>query len=56
MIETNRADLFRRYRAALSKIGMLALLDLPEELKEKLKNTTDLKTKTELLEEIADRK
>lgn len=43
----------KRYHEAIKKIGTLELLNLPEHVKDVLKNTTDLKTKTEMLEEIA---
>lgn len=43
----------KRYQVAIDKIGHARLLNLPEQIKELLKNTKDLKTKTELLEEIA---
>ena len=43
----------KRYQVAIDKIGYARLLNLPEQIKELLKNTKDLKTKTELLEEIA---
>ena len=43
----------KRYQAAIAKIGHTRLLNLPEQIKELLKNAKDLKTKTELLEEIA---
>ena len=42
-----------RYHRAIRRIGHAALLDLPEGIKTILKNTTDLQTKTQLLEEIA---
>ena len=42
----------KRYQVAIDKIGHARLLNLPEQIKELLKNTKDLKTKTELLEEI----
>ena len=43
----------KRYQVSIDKIGHARLLNLPEQIKELLKNTKDLKTKTELLEEIA---
>lgn len=43
-----------RYSAAIKKIGGAAgILSLPEEVKNILKSTTDLETKTEMLELIA---
>lgn len=43
-----------RYHRAIKRIGgALALLTLPESIKDLLKNATDLQTKTRLLEEIA---
>ena len=46
-----------RYQAAIKKIGGVAgLLSLPEDVKDILKETMDLETKTELLEAIAEKK
>ena len=46
----------RRYQEAIKKIGGAAsLLCLPEEVKDVLKKTMDLETKTQLLEAIAER-
>lgn len=42
-----------RYKRAIRRIGHAALLELPESIKDLLKNATDLQTKTRLLEEIA---
>ena len=43
-----------RYQNAVEKIGGAAeLLNLPEQVKNVLKNTTDLKVKVKILEEIA---
>ena len=36
----------KRYQVAIDKIGHARLLNLPEQIKELLKNTKDLKTKT----------
>lgn len=45
----------QRYQAAIREIGGAAgLLSLPEDVKNVLKETTDLKTKTEMLEMIAE--
>ena len=45
----------QRYQAAIRKIGGAAgLLSLPEDVKNILKETMDLETKTELLEAIAE--
>lgn len=46
-------DILKRYKEAVNKIGCDGLLNLPEQIKELLKSTRDLKTKTELLEEMA---
>lgn len=46
--------LLGRYQNALRRIGSPALLQLPEGIRKLLRETTDLETKTELLEEIAD--
>ena len=46
-------DSIRKKIPSCDKIGHARLLNLPEQIKELLKNTKDLKTKTELLEEIA---
>ena len=44
-----------RYQAAIKKIGGAAgLLNLPEDVKNILKETMDLETKTEMLEMIAE--
>lgn len=44
----------KRYQVAIDKIGGTAgLLNLPNQIKEVLKNTRDLETKVKLLEEIA---
>lgn len=44
----------QRYQAAIKEIGGAAgLLSLPEDVKNILKETMDLETKTELLETIA---
>ncbi len=52
MKETN--TLLKRWQKAIERIGGgQALLDLPDQVKEILKNTTDLETKTKLLEAIA---
>jgi hypothetical protein len=48
-------ELEKRYQNAIDKIGTARLLDLPEGVKEVLKSTTDLETKTKMLEEIAKR-
>jgi hypothetical protein len=42
----------KRYHAAIIKIGYEKIFSLPEQIKKLLMNTRDLKTKTELLEEI----
>ena len=45
----------QRYQAAIREIGGAAgLLGLPEDVKNILKETMDLETKTELLEAIAE--
>ena len=43
-----------RYQAAIMKISALGLLDLPKDVKTVLKKTTDLETKTKMLEMIAE--
>ena len=43
----------KRYQNAIKKIGHTQMLELPKQIKEILQNTKDLKTKVELLEEIA---
>ena len=44
-----------RYQKAIKKIGgAAALLNLPEQVKEVLQNTSDLETKTAMLELIAE--
>lgn len=45
-------DLARRHSRLISSIGMARLTALPEEVKEVLKTTTDLKVKVEMLELI----
>lgn len=42
-----------RYEKALKDIGIVRLLELPEQVKEVLKSTTNLKIKADMLEEIA---
>lgn len=45
----------KRYAEALKKIGgPAALLNLPEDVKKVLRETTDLEIKTQMLELIAD--
>lgn len=47
----------QRYQAAIREIGGAAgLLNLPEDVKNILKETMDLETKTEMLEAIAEKK
>ena len=36
----------KRYQVAIDKIGHARVVNLPEQIKEMLKNTKDLKTKT----------
>lgn len=45
-------EYLKRYEAAMKKLNASNLLELPAEVKEILKNTTDLKTKVKMLEEI----
>ena len=47
-------DLEKRYTAVLNRLRVPTLMQLPEPIKEILKGVTDLKTKVELLESIAD--
>ena len=43
-----------RYQKAIKEIGGIAeLLNLPKQIQEVLKNTTDFETKVKMLEEIA---
>lgn len=44
-----------RYRAVMSRISAGELLALPVEIKELLKNTTDLEAKVTILEEVVKR-
>ena len=46
-------DLETRYHEAIEKIGRRNLLELPKQVREVLKSTTDLKIKVEMLEKIA---
>lgn len=43
----------KRYQVAIKKIGHERLLEAPKQIKDILKDTTDLETKVRLLEEIA---
>ena len=45
--------LLKRYEEAMNKLRKYDLTTLPDDVKEVLKNTTDLKTKVKILEEIA---
>ena len=47
------AEYLKRYEEVMRKLKKIDLLSLPEAVKEILKNTTDLKVKVEMLEEIA---
>lgn len=49
------SEYLKRYEKVMNKIKMANLLGLPDEVKEVLKNTTDLKTKVLMLEEISKR-
>lgn len=57
-MRTDKDIMLTRWSKALHRIhtagGPLALLDLPEPVREILKNTEDLTTKTRILEAIAD--
>lgn len=57
-MRTDREIMIQRWHKALNRIhengGPLALLDLPEQVQEVLKNTNDLTAKTLMLEAIAD--
>jgi len=44
----------QRYHDVLRRFDAATLLDLPERIKEILKNTSDLETKVKMLEAIAD--
>ena len=46
-------SLLERYERAMKRIGMDTLVNLPEEAKQVLKETTDLDTKIKMLELIA---
>ena len=41
-------DLMKRYKAVLNRLGHAALLELPEDMKDVLKRTTDLETKVKM--------
>ena len=43
-----------RYEKAMSNLSAKQLLNLPQEVKEVLKRTTDLKIKAEMLEKISE--
>lgn len=43
-----------RYKKAMEKITAVQLLELPEDVKNVLKSTTDLKTKAKMLEKISE--
>ena len=51
-MESNK-EYLKRYQEALNKLGTGGIMNLPEQVKEVLKSTTDLKVKTEMLEMIA---
>lgn len=57
-MRTDRDVMIQRWHKALNRIhkvgGPLALLDLPEQVREVLKSTEDLAAKTRMLETIAD--
>lgn len=46
-------ELEKRYEEAIKKIGILKLLDLPQDQKLALQQTKDLETKVKILEYIA---
>ena len=48
-----RDYLLKRYEEVMKKLNNCDLTTLPDEVKEVLKNTTDLETKVKMLEEIA---
>lgn len=48
-------DMMQRYEAVIKRLGRADLLDLPDEVKDVLKSTTDLETKVKMLEMIAER-
>jgi hypothetical protein len=53
--EKTRMTTEKRYQEALKKIGGAAgLLSLPDQVQEVLKSTTDMETKTTMLELIAE--
>ena len=47
-----KTDYLQRYEAVMKRLNTGDLLGLPEEIKDILRNTTDLKIKVEILEEI----
>ena len=51
--DTERIEYLKRYKAVMKKLNAFDLLGLPDRIKEVLQNTTDLKVKVEMLEEIA---
>ena len=54
-MRTDRDVMIQRWHKAIVRIGgTAALLDLPEQVQEVLKNTNDLTVKTRMLEAIAD--
>ena len=52
-VDIMRDYLLKRYEEAMKKLRKYDLTTLPDEVKEVLKNTTDLETKVKMLEEIA---
>ncbi len=48
-------DLEQRYTAVMNRLSVPTLLELPESIKNILKDVTDLQTKVEILESVADR-
>lgn len=51
--ENEQQEYLRRYKEVMKKFNAITLLELPERVKQILKQTSDLKTKVLMLEEIA---
>lgn len=51
--ENEQAEYLKRYENVMKKFNAITLLELPESVKKILKDTTDLKAKVLMLEEIA---
>lgn len=51
--ENEQTEYLKRYENVMKKFNAVTLLELPERVKQILKNTNDLKTKALMLKEIA---